>query len=454
MTLTALLLALAIQTPGVTGPVGDRLDSVMEAAQARGFHGVVLVTQRGQTILHKGYGLANRATGLRFSPNTLVQIGSGVKDFTRVAIYQLVERGRLSLADTLGRFVRDLPGDRRGITMRQLLDHRAGLPLGAGGGDQRALTRAELLRELRAVTLLSAPGSAERYSNMGYALLALVVEELGGKPFDRYVADEILRPLGLRETGSHLAGFDRARVAHGYAQGDRDIGVILDLPHDDTGHLYQLRGNGGYLSTLENMLRFYRAVQSPELLREPAHRRDILATDGPAMLAGSDNTSYFQFANFPGAGVEILVATNHAAYDGRRVTREILPVLGIRQGGGGDGPRVVATGPAEARLPATGQGRTVAAYLEAFNSGDTAAMRRFLTAHGDEGPGTPPVAVRLERYQDMWSNLGRLTLRSVTPTSDGLSVVAVNAEGETVTLGFIVDAAPPHRLRGVRVEVG
>ncbi len=459
LVLLSLATALAAQEPVVQGPIGQRLDSAIQAAEAGGFHGTVLIAQRGATVLLKGYGFANHETNTHFSPSTLVQIGSNVKDFTKTAIYQLAEGGRLRLTDSLGQFFPDVAADKRGITIQQLLTHRAGLPLGAGGGDQRALTKGDMLRDLNTLQLLSPPGTQERYSNLGYALLAAIIERVTGQPFERYVAEQILRPAGLHDTGSHLAGFDRARIAHGYAPGNRDIGVILDLPHDETGHLYQLRGNGGYLSTVSDMLRYYHAL--PTLLRDEADRRAVFRTDGPNVLAGSDLTSFFLFANFPGAGAEIVIASNHADYNGERLMRALTPILGIRQPGG-EGREVVETsprpsprsGPTSNRLPDTGPGRTVGAYLEAFNTGDTAVMRRFFTDHGDTGPGAPPVATRLERYQQMYGNLGRLTVRGVTESPDGLIVTAESGTGETVSLTFLIDPNAPYQLRGLRVEVG
>src|SRR4030081_881607 len=86
-----------------------RLDSAMRAAAARGFSGVVRVERNGGLLLEKGYGLANRAQKIPFTPATVVQIGSNTKDFTAVAILQLQRAGRLSLNDTLGKYFSSAP---------------------------------------------------------------------------------------------------------------------------------------------------------------------------------------------------------------------------------------------------------------------------------------------------------------------------------------------------------
>lgn len=455
-TLLAASLPLCAQET-MLGPLAQRLDSAVRVAESRGFHGNVLVTDQGRVILLKGYGLANVSSHTPFSPTTLVQIGSNVKDFTRVAIYQLIEAGRLRPGDSLARFVDRLPEAQRGITVQHLLQHTAGLPLGVAG-DAEPLTREEMLRRLRGLTLLSPPGAQEHYSNLGYSLLALIVEQLSRQTFDAYVAGHVLQPAGLSETGSYLPSRDRARMAHGYS-GGRDIGVILDMPHDAEGHLWSLRGNGGYLSTLSEMRRFYQAVSDTVLLRDPEHRRAVFDPDGADIMAGSDLTSFFLFANFPGRAARIFIASNHSDYQGPRLLREIETVLGPPAGPGQrmvttDGPGPQASSPLLERLPDNGAGRTVAAYLEAYNSGDSSVMRRFFVERGAIGEGTSPIEVRLERYQAMWGNRGRLTFRGVRQADDGLAVTATTARGETATLGFVLEPDPSNRLRGIRVEIG
>jgi hypothetical protein len=108
------------------------------------------------------------------------------------------------------------------------------------------------------------------------------------------------------------------------------------------------------------------------------------------------------------------------------------------------------------RLPENGVGRTISGYLEAFNSGDTAVMRRFFAERSVSGPDSPPLNVRLERYQAMRANLGRLTLRGFrqSPEGDGLAVSVTTESGDPATLTFSVQADVPFRLRSVRVEVG
>ena len=129
----------------VATPLGARIDSALRVAAQRGFSGVVRVERDGTLLLRKGYGLANRGQRIPFSEATVVQIGSNTKDFTLVALLRLQQRGRLSLGDSLGKYFPSAPADKRGITLQQLVEHRAGFPIGLGD-DFEPLTREQLLQ--------------------------------------------------------------------------------------------------------------------------------------------------------------------------------------------------------------------------------------------------------------------------------------------------------------------
>lgn len=441
----------AQEPPVMRGELGQKLDSVARAAQAKGFHGGVLVATGGDVVLLQGYGMANQASGVPFGPSTVVQIGSNVKDITKVAILQLVEAGRLNLDDSLGGFFPRAPADKRGITVRQLLEHQAGLPQGVGP-DEEALPLQAFLNRLFARPLDFPPGTAFQYSNAGYSVLAAIIEQLTGRSFEAHVAESVFRRAGMYETGLLLPQFKPERLAHCY-DGERDRGTMLDQPHTAEGHYWNLRGNGGFVATLMDMHRFYQALRGSSLLADSAHRAMVLRADEPSLLAGSDGYCFFILGNFPRAGIEIIVASNHAGFKAPALMDGLEKAAGIAVGG----RREIATppgGPRSHSLPQTGTGRTVAAYLEAFNSGDTTVMRRFFEAHALTGPGTPPMATRVSRTAGMRSELGRLSVESVQQTTMALEVVVRGERGDRATLSFDIEPVAPFRMRSLRVEVG
>lgn len=428
-----------------------RLDSMLTSAEKEGFHGNILFVAKGQAELSKGYGWANEKAKTAFSANTLVQIGSNVKDFTKVAIFQLEEQGKLKLDDSLGKFVTQLPADKQAITIRHLLHHTAGLPQGIRG-DATPLSADEMLAEVRSLKLHSLPGAKENYSNLGYSLLAYVVEKESGMSYDAYVAKNILQPAGMQNTGTYLPNFDPSKIAHGY-RGDKDMGTILEMPHDADGHLWSLRGNGGYLSTLSDMNAFYRALRTPTLLKEEKHRLAVYNPNGTDILAGSDLVCYFFFANFPDIDGQVFLATNHTSFPGNKMIRKIEALADPHVGNGPperDGNE--SDEPLIETLPSDGFGATIQAYLDAFNTGDTTVMRQFFSTHALSSPQTPPMEVRLERYQQIKADLGRLTCKGYRKTPEAWEVVVENSSGEPVTFTFLGEDEKPYRLKGLRIE--
>ncbi|MEP6617794.1 MAG: serine hydrolase domain-containing protein [bacterium] len=311
------------------------LDSAMHEAERNGFSGVVRVEKNGVVLLERGYGMANRATKIAFTPATIVQIGSNTKDFTAVAILQLVEDRKISLADSIGRFFRSAPADKRNITITQLLTHRAGFPLGIGD-DFEVLNRQQLVDRAMTTPLLFVPGARENYSNTGYSLLAAIVEQIAGTSYDVYLRDRILTPLGLTRTGLLLPGFRAPDLAHGYLLTGADAGTMLAKPHAADGPYWNLRGNGGMLSTVGEMQVFYKALLETDKLMKPATRALRFNPDEPIGLAGSDGVNFFLYERFPRRRTEILIASTNAAFKAPAIRRILVKMLSLPDPDGGE----------------------------------------------------------------------------------------------------------------------
>ena len=152
----------------VRGEVGARVDTFLTRAALHGLSGAIVVAQRGEVVLRKGYGVADRERGVTVGPETPFFIGSLAKQFTAAAVLRLAADGKLALDDSLGTFFPDAPADKRGITVRQLLSHTSGLPyLPSAGlfGARHAAIRS--CARCCAERLLFAPGSRYEYSTPG-----------------------------------------------------------------------------------------------------------------------------------------------------------------------------------------------------------------------------------------------------------------------------------------------
>lgn len=321
----------------VSGALGQRADSVATAAAAAGFSGVVRIDRGGTTILEKGYGFANRATKTPFGARTVVQIGSNTKEFTAIAILQLQDRGLLHVRDTIGKYFPEAPADKRGIRILQVINHRAGFPdfvapPGTKDADFEPVGREEFLRRLFAAPLIDKPGADEHYSNAGFSLLAALIERLTHVSYDEYVRDNIVKPLGLTNTGFAYPQFDPANLTHGYRAGT-DIGTILSHPHPNDGPYWNLRGNGGMLSTVGEMHTFYDAVLTRGMLLKAETREIIFPSGEPVGLAGSDRVSFFVFERYPRFATDIIVTSNNSDSPAPRLRRALSAALGLPGGG-------------------------------------------------------------------------------------------------------------------------
>jgi CubicO group peptidase (beta-lactamase class C family) len=419
--------------------------------EAQGFSGVVRVDRDGKTLLEKGYGLANRADKIPFSPSTVVQIGSNTKDFTIVALLQLQERGKLNLRDTLGKFFPAAPADKRAITLQQLSDHTAGFPIGLGG-DFDALSRDQFLAAAFARPLASAPGARRQYSNTGYALLAAVIEQVAGTSYDVYVRDNLLKPLGLTNTGFLLPNFESRRLAHGYRAND-DQGTMLTKPHAQDGPYWNLRGNGGMLSTVGDMHAFYKALFETTILLKPETRALRFNPDEPIGLAGSDLVNFFLYERLPGRHVEVIIASNTAEFRERPVRAAIAAVLGLPSDN--QGPPSAGWPRANAKAPTAAVASMANAFVVAVNSGDAAVLTRFITDNFIIEPGSPTAEQRAQRMLGVHASLGALKVLGMDQIDAVSLEVGVTSDKEgPATIKISIEPAATPKIRSIGMLVG
>ncbi|GAA1506940.1 serine hydrolase domain-containing protein [Streptomyces synnematoformans] len=256
-------------------PAARAVEKYLDRVWPDGAPGTVVAARGGARVVCSGRGLADPAEGTRAGCGTVYDIASMTKQFTAAAIVKLQTEGRLDVADPLARYVDGVPADKRGITLHHLLTHTAGLPESLGD-DYDPVSRAELVSGALAAPLRSRPGETYAYSNTGYSLLAAVVEEASGTGYERYLAERLFRPAGMTDTGYVLPGWDRGRIAVEYDRAGRPQGTPLDHPWAADGPYWNLRGNGGMLSTARDMLRWHRALLGDRVLGGAA--RSLLFT--------------------------------------------------------------------------------------------------------------------------------------------------------------------------------
>jgi D-alanyl-D-alanine carboxypeptidase len=163
-----------------------KIDSVVQVdVLAQGMPSVsVVVARANETLVERAWGLANVANGQKAEPSTFYQTGSLSKQFTAALLLKLVDRGRVSLGDTLGRFFSGLKPEFNAITVEQILNHTSGLKGDFRGSPERATlptTRDSLVAMAARDTLATKPGTKFNYSNTGYMFAGAIIEKVHGK---------------------------------------------------------------------------------------------------------------------------------------------------------------------------------------------------------------------------------------------------------------------------------
>ncbi len=260
------LLALALSAAAPPDPAAA-VDALMRDYDGRVPGASVLVLRDGQPLVRRGYGLADLEAGTPAGPGTNYRLASVTKQFTAAAILLLAEDGRLSLDDPVKRWLPSLPAAADAVTLRQLLSHTSGLvdyedhvPQGFEG----QLHDIDVLRILEGQDRTCfPPGSAYRYSNSGYALLARVVGEVSGVDFAAFLSERIFAPLGMRDTVAHQDGVDTvAHRAYGYSRIDGR------WQRTDQSQTSAVLGDGGIYSSIDDLAKWDAALYDARLLSD------------------------------------------------------------------------------------------------------------------------------------------------------------------------------------------
>jgi CubicO group peptidase (beta-lactamase class C family) len=277
-----------LHATGETGAARERrIDQLMARYQGAVPGAAVLIVQHGQLVLGRSYGLADLEARVPVSLCTDFRLASMTKQFTAAAILLLAEHGRLSLDDPLGKWLPELPAHTASIPLRLLLVHRSGIidyEEVIPDDTSVPLHDADVLRLLAAQDrTYFPPGAAYRYSDSGYALLALIVGRASGLDFASYVRTHIFQPLGMSGSVAYEQGVSEVpHRAFGYSlSGER-------WQRTDQSLTSGVLGDGGIYSSVADLARWDAALYDSRLLS--GHSR-LLALS-PATATDDPNVQY------------------------------------------------------------------------------------------------------------------------------------------------------------------
>jgi CubicO group peptidase (beta-lactamase class C family) len=260
------------------------------------------------------------------NPGTNYRLASVTKQFTAAAILLLAEDSTLTLDDPAARWLPSLPAKTRGVTVRQLLTHTSGIidyedviPDGVSA----QLHDADVLKLLEVQdSTYFPPGTKYRYSNSGYALLALIVERASGMSFPGFLHDRIFAPLGMSTTVAHRDGISTvANRAFGYTFRNGA------WTRKDQSITSAVLGDGGIYSSIDDLARWDAALYDSRLLSDESRRLAFMPharTDEVGVEYGfgwritgetlwhSGETSGFRnvIVRFPGKRLTVVILTN------------------------------------------------------------------------------------------------------------------------------------------------
>jgi D-alanyl-D-alanine carboxypeptidase len=239
--------------------VRDDIDKKKVAAYS------VAIVKDGNLALARGYGWADLENDVPASAETVYRLGSITKQFTALAIMQLVEQNKLSLDDELTKFLPDYPSAGHKVTVRHLLNHTSGIPSYTNQKEfvpqsRRDLSHDELLAIFKDKPFDFEPGAKWRYNNSGYYLLGMIIEKVSGEKYDRYLADHIFQPLGMTATRyGHMRPLIRHR-AMGYRS------MLGELVNDDPMSMNQPGAAGALVSNVLDLVKWHQALEEGALL--------------------------------------------------------------------------------------------------------------------------------------------------------------------------------------------
>ncbi|CAD0007608.1 serine hydrolase [Flavobacterium salmonis] len=181
--------------------ISESLAKYMEAqVKVNDFSGTVLVTKNGSVLLKKAYGLADYEWNIKNTIDTKFQLASVTKQFTATAILQLVENRKLSLNDHLSKFFPDYP-KADSVTIHMLLSHSSGLALGFKEIALSTMSVDSAYSQIKKIPYEFSPGTKTAYSNIGYYLLAKIIEKVSGEKYEVFLRKNIFEKAGMKNTG-------------------------------------------------------------------------------------------------------------------------------------------------------------------------------------------------------------------------------------------------------------
>ncbi len=237
----------------------------------------VLVARDGKVVFQGALGLADVESGRKLDIESKFRIGSVTMQFTAAAILKLVEEGKISLNDTLDKYLPDFPRAAE-VTIDQLLSHTSGIPNYTDDPSFHA-TAAQPTTEVAMIAKIAGqkfnfePGTGFRFNNSGYFLLGHIIGKVTRKSLGEYFDQTFFKPLAMNDTGMHRVGIELENEALGHAVRGETVTRAMDWAMSRAG------GAGGLYSTVGDLMKWNEAVFTGKVLKEDTLRDAFTAVE-------------------------------------------------------------------------------------------------------------------------------------------------------------------------------
>jgi CubicO group peptidase (beta-lactamase class C family) len=274
-----------IDVPGRT--LQERLGETFHLLDGERPGVAVGVSRNGEVLYQAGFGLADLERKIPIDPHSAFHIASVGKQMTAVAVMMLVEAGKVRLDAPASRYLKEMRGWGSQVTVRDLLQHTAGIPdtyqaLGERGGVPTGLDALRLLARWKRLDF--EPGTQFQYSDSGYDILGVLIERVSRRSYPSFLEERVLRPTGMTESFV----YDPARLKQAHRALGYERELFGEWRLDDDSPLNLLYGSGEVYSTAADLARYDRALFGSTLLR-PASLAEMVK---PAVLADGTVVSY------------------------------------------------------------------------------------------------------------------------------------------------------------------
>jgi CubicO group peptidase (beta-lactamase class C family) len=275
-----LIIFISISASLIAQPKAEKIDELMNYCNKNGiFNGTILVSDNGEIIYRKAFGMANKEKNEMLEPEHQFYLGSVSKQFTSMAIMLLKEEGKLDYSDKLIKYFPEFESFASDVTIKHMMNHTSGLPNHYRLVEQKAgLNNEDALNALLKHGKLDfEPGERFGYSNGAYVMLAMIAEKASDESLHNYLKKKVFVPLEMNSTLVYDKKYEIAKPVVGY-----------NLYGDEDDYHFFTTGAGGIYSNIDDLYKWDQALYTDKVIPQEYLKEAFT----PAMLHDSSLSYY------------------------------------------------------------------------------------------------------------------------------------------------------------------